>query len=60
MKNTITRDFFLGFIKLHILYHSEKEKYSGRNLKMNWQGMVIISHLALFIPYFINWKKRDT
>lgn len=33
MKNTITRDFFLGFIKLHILYHSEKEEIFGKEFK---------------------------
>jgi len=29
MEDRVTRDFLLGFIKLHILYHSEKEEIYG-------------------------------
>jgi hypothetical protein len=29
MEDKVTRDFLLGFIKLHILYHSEKEEIYG-------------------------------
>jgi DNA-binding PadR family transcriptional regulator len=33
MEDKIIRDFFLGFIKLHILYHSEKEEIYGKEFK---------------------------
>lgn len=33
MEDTIIRDFFLGFIKLHILYHSKKEEIYGKEFK---------------------------
>ncbi len=33
MKDTIIRDFFLGFIKLHILYHSKKEEIYGQEFR---------------------------
>ena len=33
MEDTIIRDFFLGFIKLHILYHSKKEEIYGQEFK---------------------------
>ncbi len=33
MEDKILRDFFLGFIKLHILYHSEKEEIYGKEFK---------------------------
>jgi DNA-binding PadR family transcriptional regulator len=30
--NTITRDFFLGFIRLHILYHASQEAIFGLDM----------------------------
>ncbi len=33
MEDRIFRDFFLGFIKLHILYHSKKEEIYGKEFK---------------------------
>ena len=33
MEDKITRDVFLGFIKLHILYHSKKEDIYGQQFK---------------------------
>jgi len=33
VEDKIIRDFFLGFIKLHILYHSEKEEIYGKEFK---------------------------
>lgn len=33
MKDKILRDFFLGFIKLHILYHCKKEAIYGKEFK---------------------------
>ena len=33
MEDIITRDFFLGFIKLHMLYHSKKEEIYGQKFR---------------------------
>ena len=33
MEDIIIRDFFLGFIKLHILYHSKKEEVYGQEFR---------------------------
>lgn len=30
MDNDLVRDFFLGFIKIHILHHANKEKIYGK------------------------------
>jgi len=33
MEDIIIRDFFLGFIKLHILYHSKEEEIYGQEFQ---------------------------
>ncbi len=33
MDNKIIKDFFLGFIKIHILYHTSKRPFYGQELK---------------------------
>ncbi|MEW6086945.1 MAG: PadR family transcriptional regulator [bacterium] len=33
MKNKLLRDMFLGFIKIHILYHADKEEIYGVDFK---------------------------
>lgn len=33
MSNELIRDFLLGFIKLHILYHAQKEPVFGQEFK---------------------------
>lgn len=34
MQEDLVRKFFLGFIKLHILYHAQKEPIYGKELKI--------------------------
>ncbi|MBC8387717.1 MAG: helix-turn-helix transcriptional regulator [Actinobacteria bacterium] len=33
MEDIVIRDFFLGFIKLHILYHSKEEEIYGQEFQ---------------------------
>jgi len=37
MKNQLIRDFFLGFIKIHILYHASKEPIYGKEFSTELQ-----------------------
>lgn len=67
MDDQLTRDLFLGFIKLHILHHAAKEDIYGQEFQqeLHRHGYVIsfgtlypIFHKLEFQGYLTSYKKN--
>ena len=57
MEDAITRDFFLGFIKLHILYHSKKEEIYGQEFRNELQRHGYEISFGTLYPIFHKLEK---
>ncbi|TRZ50043.1 MAG: PadR family transcriptional regulator [Dehalococcoidia bacterium] len=58
MEDAIIRDFFLGFIKLHILYHSKKEEIYGQEFRNELQRHGYEISFGTLYPIFHKLEKR--
>lgn len=58
MSDDLIRDFFLGFIKLHILYHAEKEPIFGQEFQNELKRHGYNISFGTLYPIFHKLRKR--